>query len=300
MKKILLILIVVAASCKPSKQNVFGCDKWKDGDKLFYDVEIVEKKFKNDSVISEQQIGYKAELDISKTGDSTIITWRMLQQVRKPDSVLTHLQKELNDTIGFSEVLKIVYKVNKQGQYLELLNWKELEEKSDSIWNSEIKKLEDENKSTTPETHKKLAQIKAETQTSPAIEARFTREILALHLAYGLPYSDSIIRLKMAAAGLSDETIPSKITTQIKHNYRDAVCLEITSEPDSRETGRQVNNMVRRMIADSVSEKMTINDTCEVTFNKKTDWAESLLYFRMVTLGDRKNQTKILLMGRKD
>lgn len=285
MKKILWTVLVFLVGCNQTAKDFYNAEKWNVGDELHYSVEITETELLGDSITKGEKTKYNVELIVSEIGDTNVITWTIKQSIRKPDSLLTNLQKVIFDTTEEREEIKIVYQTNKTGQYLGILNWADVEKYVDSQWNSIIKSNEEGYR----KNEKNIIKLRTAFSTRQIIEAKLARDIMALHSIYGQPYSEIEIQSQENMTGFNNQSISSNVKIEIMKKFNDHLYLRLTSQPDSTQTANQINDFVNQFVTDTTPLKIKIMDTCIVNFNKLTCWASQITYWRSASMGAKKN-----------
>ncbi|MBW6484187.1 MAG: hypothetical protein K0B10_14145 [Vicingaceae bacterium] len=294
MRNILFISIIFLLSCNKHKINVVNCEKWEINKPIFYNVEYREIKTDKDSVILAKKSIYRVELVVDEKGDSSRITWSIKYETRKPDSLLTNLEKLIGDTIEYKEEYKIIYQTNEVGQYQKIVNWDELDKMITGLWN-DYKNTLNVNTTTKKEV---LKNIESAFMNRAAIESKLTLAISPLHCVFGLPYSNQTSQTTEIVTGFNNQPLLSNKTHKILSEENDFVVMQVTYEYDSNEVVSQVNDVVRELGSKEVeiAGQIKMTDTCNVGFSKLTNWPYQVEFWRVAKLGDVKKNISVSLV----
>ncbi|MGZ4057930.1 MAG: hypothetical protein ACXVPU_02835 [Bacteroidia bacterium] len=289
--KLFFLFFILIVACHQPQKDIFNCNKWNVGDIFHFDVEHIEVELTNDSITNVTKGKYKAELTVLELGETNTLKWTIKEQHRKPDSLLSALDKKISDTIEYKDELTIIYKTNKLGQYQKIINWPDINKYMESKWNDLMKT---EKKDFHPNIEF-LKKIKKEFLTKPAIEASVTKDIGPLHLIYGLPSSDSLTQTQEKGRGLNYQSLSTKISSKLTQDHDDYAIVRITQLLNPKELKDQVNNMINEYLSDTINSKMDIRDTCLVDYDKLKGWARHIEYWRIISIGNKRKQISVSL-----
>lgn len=288
---ITLISIFFIGCSLDNKEIIIDNNKWQDGDSLIYNVEIKEFKYLNDSLINAEKINYRASLKLSKKDSTSIISWTIMKPVPRMDSLHSLLDIASTDTLDYVKDIEVIYEVNNIGQYKKMVNLKELEIYTDSAWESIF--IEEKNdKSVSKERYN---YIKSKFLTKNAVEAYFTKDIMSLHLAFGLEVSEKLLKGKRVVAGLNNDVVNSDYSCKIIDKYDNTIVLNIVQELDGVKVSKQMKEMLKEFTKSSDNFLMEVNDTSFVEFDLNNCWPKRVDYWRTLSSDDSKKQTIISL-----
>jgi hypothetical protein len=151
---------------------------WEKGEKQNYTITTEKIKIKNADTTSRETTKYDVEITVLKADDkSYTVEWIYKNIIN--DSENPTIKKLMNIT----KDLKVIYKTDELGSFVEVVNWKEIKEYMQKALSSLKKDFKD-----IPEMDKVLKQMEATFSTKEAIESTSIKDIQQFHTFYGLKY----------------------------------------------------------------------------------------------------------------
>lgn len=296
LNRLLILLIGIAfigCGADDIKNDLMvSCSNWKNNDSLLYDVVITEYKVTTDTTVYGTKSSYRASLTLSQVNDKNTITWSIKKPIKRQDSITKLIDLVSSDSLDYIEMLQVVYQTNSQGQYESIVNWKEIENFTDSVWNDEFRGIK--NGSTFDEKRYNMA--KSVFLNRNAIEGKLARDIMALHYVYGDYDSDNQDEYETIAIGLSGKPTNTQFSYKFLEKNDENLIIQLTNNFDSKQIGNQLNDVVNQLTDSNLNSPVNIHDTCMVDFNTKTHWANQVEYWRTISIGDKKKRICVSLM----
>lgn len=151
---------------------------WEKGDKQNYSLIAEKIKIKKNDTTSIEVTTYDVEISVLNANDkSYTIEW--FYKNIATNSLNPTVQKLMNIT----KDMKVVYKTDELGVFIEVVNWKEIKsyiQKATSTLRQDFKDI--------PEMDKVLKQIEATYSTKEAIESASIKDIQQFHTFHGAKY----------------------------------------------------------------------------------------------------------------
>ncbi|HXC05168.1 MAG TPA: hypothetical protein VNZ86_10485 [Bacteroidia bacterium] len=289
---ILFLVTILACSCKeaPHPPEVCGISKWKVGEKLLYNA--VSYKAEDEKVVPESEIHYRVELDVQALGKQNILSWTWIVPFIKADSLRTVKEKWSNDSIGYRPLFHIVYEVNEKGEYAGILNWKELKNMEDSIWDAQFKNI----RGIPASRQDTLDRMKEKFLTRPNIEATLTKDINAFHILYGTAVSLSPVVTRGTALGNQEG---GSMKTEVLKDSTGFMQVRISMELPQAQTKAIMNEMMGFFKNDTLKASIQVRDTAIVDMNKEIGWPSYVRFWRILTVEGKKYKMYIGLKRKK-
>lgn len=184
MKKILLVTAFLIAGVEALTQInmtdsiVQAVTYWDIGAKHYYNVRIEDIETENSDTTSYAITDFDVELSVlNMTEDSYYILWTYSNL--RTNSTDTMIQ----EMIKMNENIRVIYRTNEYGLFMEVLNWKEVRDSVVKMGDALRNKL-----STTPEVEQTISNIIASFSSKEAIESASIKDIRQFHLFYGSVY----------------------------------------------------------------------------------------------------------------
>jgi hypothetical protein len=226
-----------------------------------------------------------------EVGEHNILKWRIRQPVKRPDSLITPLERSWADTLDYKEMLQIVYRADASGRYEEIVNWPQVERFRDSLWRKmTLGYMTDSSK------HEIVKKLKETFMTRPSIEAKLTRDIAALHVVYNKKHERSESNAQDQVPGINDLTLTQMAKSRIVENNAENAIVKITQEFDPVEFKEQVGLVVGDLTNDTLPNYAArISDDIIVDYSKITGWPIKVEYWRSISMGIRRKTIGIVL-----
>jgi hypothetical protein len=151
---------------------------WEKGEKQNYTITTEKIKIKNADTTSREITKYDVEITVLKADDKSYTVEWIYKNINN-DSENPTIKKLMNIT----KDLKVIYKTDELGSFVEVVNWKEIKEYTQKALSSLKKDFKD-----IPEMDKVLKQMEATFSTKEAIESTSIKDIQQFHTFYGLKY----------------------------------------------------------------------------------------------------------------
>lgn len=247
---LMLLLSIVAiklqAQINMADSTVQVVCYWDKGEKQNYSISLEKIKLKNGDTTSKEMTTYDVEVSvIGATKNSYTVQWEYKNyKSNNEEDVLT---KELSN---LGKGMKVIYKTDELGNFIEVINWKELRDFNQKTIATISKKY-----SNLPELGKILKQLENSFSSKEAIESVSIKDIQQFHSFHGGKY-----KLKEE---ISDKIKVPNLLTNIPFDADFSLYLDEINEPD--------NNFILRSSQAVDSEQLT-----EATFQYLSNMAKNM------------------------
>lgn len=189
MKRILMILVTATVATNVFSQidttKVPFVSYWSIGDRYNFKVSKIKKQWKEGILTKDQKQEYVANFTVvDSTENSYTIKWKYENDIENTYKI----PENLLDRFSKYKITEITYKTSEVGDFIEILNWKELGETMNSMFNDIIEVLgkEDENKK---EALKRTLQPFKEIYSSQqGVEQLVLKELQLIHFPMGIEF----------------------------------------------------------------------------------------------------------------
>jgi hypothetical protein len=267
-------------------------------------LQITHGKERYDSVglKAKSEVAYEAHIKIiDSAAEGFTVEW-VYKNFKSSD-----LSEQSSSGInGIMEGLKILYKTDDVGSFLELINWKEV---SAFAFNAidQMVKTNPENKNTTAA----LNQVKAMFQSKENIEAVLIKEVQLYHSPYGVEYSLNGMPVETQLPNVTGGApFPATITIKLNEvNTQNDYCkVSLNQTIDKGKAGPIIAAMLKKLAGSANQneqkmrkqiESMEISDVNEFTYAISSGWIKKVLYKRTTNVGDVKQVESYLITEKK-
>jgi hypothetical protein len=241
-----LITIKLQAQINMADSTVQVVCYWDKGEKQNYSISLEKIKLKNGDTTSKEMTTYDVEVSvIGATKNSYTVQWEYKNFKSNNEEDL--ITKELST---LSKGMKVIYKTDELGNFIEVVNWKELRDFNQKTIAAIGKKY-----SNLPELGKILKQMENSFSSKEAIESISIKDIQQFHSFHGGKY-----KLKEE---ISDKIKVPNLLTNVPFDADFSLYLDEINETD--------NNFILRSSQAVDSEQLT-----EATFQYLSNMAKNM------------------------
>ena len=241
-----LITIKLQAQINMADSTVQVVCYWDKGEKQNYSISLEKIKLKNGDTTSKEMTTYDIEVSvIGATKNSYTVQWEYKNFKSNNEEDL--ITKELST---LSKGMKVIYKTDELGNFIEVVNWKELRDFNQKTIAAIGKKY-----SNLPELGKILKQMENSFSSKEAIESISIKDIQQFHSFHGGKY-----KLKEE---ISDKIKVPNLLTNVPFDADFSLYLDEINETD--------NNFILRSSQAVDSEQLT-----EATFQYLSNMAKNM------------------------
>ena len=241
-----LITIKLQAQINMADSTVQVVCYWDKGEKQNYSISLEKIKLKNGDTTSKEMTTYDVEVSvIGATKNSYTVQWEYKNFKSNNEEDL--ITKELST---LSKGMKVIYKTDELGNFIEVVNWKELRDFNQKSIAAIGKKY-----SNLPELGKILKQMENSFSSKEAIESISIKDIQQFHSFHGGKY-----KLKEE---ISDKIKVPNLLTNVPFDADFSLYLDEINETD--------NNFILRSSQAVDSEQLT-----EATFQYLSNMAKNM------------------------
>ena len=192
MRKILSWIFLLVISTNLFSQidttKVAFVSYWSIGDSYDFKITKIKQQWKQDKLIKDQKQVYTANFTvIDSTANSYTIKWRY-----ENDLVNTYnIPEKLLDKFSKYKITEIKYKTSEVGDFIEVLNWKEVGETMSNMLDDIIVVLGGENKKNRDALKTAFKPLKQIYSSKQGVEQLVLKELQYFHFPMGLEYDIS-------------------------------------------------------------------------------------------------------------
>ncbi|MBL0096215.1 MAG: hypothetical protein IPP46_06685 [Bacteroidetes bacterium] len=235
---------------------------WDKGEKQIYALSLEKIKIKGSDTTSKEMTTYEVEITVLDSNEkSYTIQWEYKNFTSHNNSPV--IQKLMNAT----QNMKVIFKTNELGEFVEVVNWKEIKDYTHKAMGSLRTEFKD-----IPEMDKLIKQMEATYSTKEAIGTASIKDIHQFHTFHGAQY-----KLGEVLNGIIK--VPNILGTDPLDSDFSVYLDEINEEE---------NNFILRATQEVNNEQLT-----NATFNYLTTMAKSMKLDppKREDLGELKNET---------
>ncbi|MCG9879781.1 MAG: hypothetical protein MH472_04215 [Bacteroidia bacterium] len=184
MKKNSLVLVLSLftlssfAQINMADSSVQVISYWDKDEKQSYSVSLEKIKIKDSDTTSKELTTYDVDVTVLKASKkSYTVQWEYKNFKSSGDSKLAE------DLFKLTKALKVIYTTDELGNFLEVVNWKEIRDYNSKAMAVLQKKYKD-----VPDIDKMIKQIEASFSTKEAIESVSIKDIKQFHSFHGAKY----------------------------------------------------------------------------------------------------------------
>ncbi|APD07996.1 hypothetical protein UJ101_02497 [Flavobacteriaceae bacterium UJ101] len=213
LKKFILYLTVLISNFSFSQIDL---DKvpfvayWSIGDSYDFKITKITQQWKNDTLNKDRVNAYIVNFNvIDSTENSYTIDWTYKNDILNE----YNFPKELEEKLSKYDLIKIKYKTNEVGEFIEILNWKEISTMLNSMFKDLIEvEFKDSEENKRKEAIEKIKVISNILTTQEAIENLLAKEIQIFHNPLGLEYNTTPSSYEGEVPNIFDGTPIKNIT----------------------------------------------------------------------------------------
>ncbi len=263
---------------------------WEKGDKQNYSLTAKNIRIKGNDTTSNEVTTYDVEIIVLNANDkSYIIEW--LYKNIATNSLNPSVQKLMN----MKKDMKVVYKTDELGVFIEVVNWKEIKsyiQKTTSALKKDFKDI--------PEMDKVLKQIEATYSTKEAIESASIKDIQQFHTFHGAKYKlGEVLEVKLKVPSIyvkepfdSDVTVYLDEINEEDNNFIMRATQEVNKEQLTNATFDYLTTLAKNMKVDPPKLedlKDLTNETLTASRIHGTGWVIYSVQTTIVNSGDTTN-----------
>ena len=292
---IALILSILQGYGKDHGENLCMkiCGNWAINETKTYSVKESCKKYKGDQQLCEETTEYDATISIdSITPDGYVFKWKFSQIKVFAPHIIYKKMGEL------CEGLEVLYKTDKNGTFIELVNYNEIH---DCLCKSlcTLAKLFPNN----PTIEAVFEQVRSTFSTREAMEATLLNEIKLFHSLYGKNVSSSMNKeFKKRVPNLFGGTpFPGICSIEVENfDNESKICTVAVNQFINKEQAqntiyRYLKNLSRRMSHPIPSKEeipeIQINDSSSISINLLSGWLICATNNELISTGNIQQKT---------
>lgn len=155
---------------------------WSIGDSFNFKIQKSKKQWSGETLMKDEQQEYIANFTvIDSTNDSYTILWKYDLNPNE----FYEVPIELNETFSKFNQLAVQYKTTETGEFVEILNWKEVSEVMNTLFDLMAKELAGNNQEKFEELNNYFKSIKQLFLSKDGVEQLVYKDLQLLHLAMG-------------------------------------------------------------------------------------------------------------------
>lgn len=241
---------------------------WSIGDSYDFKISKIIKKWDKDNQVKEEKQEYMANFTvIDSTADSYTIRWSYENKLKSTYQI----PDELAEKFSKYSVTEIIYKTSEVGDFVEVVNWKEIGKTMKEMFNDLISVLGKDNKKLKKQLEETLQPMQEMYSSKEGVEEIILKELQYFHYPMGVEfdYSEPFLYEDELPNLLGGEPIKGKgILTFSSVDHEEGFCImkqELNLDPE--DTNKLLRDAFKRMKiesdeADQMLQKtiFTIND----------------------------------------
>ena len=241
---------------------------WSVGDSYDFKITKIIKKWDKDNQLKEENQSYMANFTvIDSTADSYTIRWSYENQLKDTYQI----PDELAEKFSKYSVTEIIYKTSEVGDFVEVVNWKEISKTMKDMFNDLISVLGKDNKKLKKQLEETLQPMQEMYSSKEGVEGIILKELQYFHYPMGVEfdYAEPFLYEDELPNLLGGEPIKGKgKLTFSSVDHEEGFCImkqELNLDPE--DTNKLIRDVFKRMkIENDQADKMlqkaifTIND----------------------------------------
>ncbi|MEF3077385.1 hypothetical protein [Winogradskyella poriferorum] len=166
---------------------------WSIGDDYDFKVSKVKREWKNDVLTKKDSSQYIANFKVLDSNDKSYkIQWTYKNNIvstfqEKAENIFDD-KEAVNQILKKNDLSKVIYKTNELGEFLEILNWKELGESTKLLLQEMLNSFEKKNPEKVSELRNAINPIIEIYSSKQGIEQLAINELQYFHFPFGLEY----------------------------------------------------------------------------------------------------------------
>ncbi len=263
------------------KDSTAACmANWKKGDRKILYIAHNKENVENGKVASQSSFGYEAHVKVmDKDPQGYTIQW-----VFQLPEAFKQLNPSIADSLPVFNGMKMLYRTDESGGFLELLNWEEVRDTYVKMMELSIPPKKD------GVVDGALEKAKAMFNSKQMVEAALIREIQLYHAPYGNSFSTRGVKLNtQIPTPLTDQPLPAVQTSQISElkPKQDVFTLVITHVIDKAGATNLFEDIFKKMgleddktlaEAKKLLENFTIAEYSEYHIKPAAGWVTKINY----------------------
>jgi hypothetical protein len=241
---------------------------WSIGDSYDFNITKITKKWDKDNQLKEDKKEYIANFTVTdSTAESYTIRWSYQNELKKNYQI----PDELVEKFSKYSITEIIYKTSEVGDFIEVLNWKEISKNMNNMFSDLISLLGKEDKKLKKQLEDALNPMQEMYSSKEGVEGLILKELQYFHYPMGVEfdYSEPFLYEDELPNLLGGDPIRGKgKLTFSSVDHEEGFCImkqELNLDPE--DTNKLIRDVFKRMKienneADEMLQKavFTIND----------------------------------------
>lgn len=247
-----LFLLSLIGNSQTDSTKVAFVSYWSVGDSYDFNITKTTKKWDKNNQVKEDKKEYQANFTVvDSTADSYTIRWSYANELKKNYQI----PDELAEKFAKYSVTEIIYKTSEVGDFVELVNWKEISKNMQNMFGDLIAVLGKEDKNLKKQLEEALNPMLELYNSKEGIESLVLKELQYFHYPMGVEfdYSEPFLYDDELPNLLGGEPIKGKgKLTFTNVNLEEGFCImkqELTLDPE--DTKKLILDVFKRMNIES-------------------------------------------------
>lgn len=265
MKKTILLALLLLNSLIYYSQidstKIAFISYWNVGDSDNFKVTKIKKEWKEGKLIKNQEQSYIANFKIiSSTDTSYVIKWSYEQDLKKKYKI----PQKLVHKFSKYKLTEIIYRTSEVGEFIEVLNWKEVSKIMNSMFNDVVEVLGKNDESLQKKLKKSILPIKKIYSSKNGIEQLVVKELRYFHFPMGVEFD-------ITKALYYDEEIPNvfggkpikgKVKLYFENvDFKEYTCtLKYEMDLNPKDTKKLLKQVFKKLNLDNKKMKKALNN----------------------------------------
>lgn len=273
MKKAFLLVLLSIISINLFSQidstKVAFVSYWSTGDSYDFKVSNIKQQWKKGQLVKDEKKEYLANFTVlDSTDTSYTVKWSYQNDLSSDFAI----PKDFFDKFTKYKTSEIIYKTSELGEFIEILNWKEIGEKMNNLFNDIINIMGDSDNEEKKIIKRAMTAIIKTYSSKEGIEQLLLKEIQYFHFPMGVEFdiTEPLSYDEEIANILGGDPIKAKTTLSFEHvNFEDEFCvLKQKTRLDPDDSMRIIKEFFSRVKIDSEEmEKAFENAVFEINDN---------------------------------
>lgn len=251
---------------------------WKKGEKALFLMTRVKAKIEDGVRKVTDSLRSFVEISVLQTtGEQHIMQWKYIPEKTMPVSK--------DPAINFLQHASIKYSILQTGEFIELVNWKELKDAMNSVINGFLKEKNSQDA-------RLSAEIKKIFSSKENLETVLTKETQLYHTLYGGEFTlhQQIKTPTLLPNILGGDPFPSILTAELTgiDSINQTCSVLVTQEFDPEKVSEVLANWAKKFAKtpDFKVPAMAITDRIDIIADLKTGWMKQVTNLRTVVVED--------------
>lgn len=266
---LLFILFSIITHSQIDSTKIAFVAYWSIGNDYDFKVSKVKREWKNDVLTKKDSSQYIANFKVlDSTAESYKIQWTYKNNIvntfqEKAENIFED-KETVNQILKKNDLSKVIYKTNELGEFIEILNWKELGESTKLLLQEMLKSFEKKNPEKVSELRNAMNPIIEIYSSKQGIEQLAINELQYFHFPFGLEYdiTEPIKYEQELPNVLGGKPILADATLTFEEvDFENSYCSikeETVINPD--DTKRVVQELFKKMKIDESNTENTIEN----------------------------------------